>query len=338
MDWDWFFSSLAQSAAAIVAIFSGFIINKILSNQSSYALLTDQISQAISNALRLSDEVGGLYFSWYNERFNEMQIEDLESIVSDKNKEPETGWTAELLSDHISLSKYLSDSENRAQIQGAFDKYLEKKKKEHEAWLQRVRALSSSGGFVEHTPLHVPFFNKDLWQSLQKESERIDAVHREVKHHVRSIKNIIKSYTSFNQGFQEIRLWLLLDLLLFVSGVIYPLSFLPTASSSVSAPLLSFSIEHFWFLLCSLRGMLLLVVSIIFIATTVIFARINERTGKRPKDLDKLIEFADINTYSHHFAIVDERVERMRKQGMERRKQQAASGESGESSQERNAI
>jgi hypothetical protein len=35
-DWNWFFSSLAQSCAAIVGIFSAFIITKIVNNQNMY--------------------------------------------------------------------------------------------------------------------------------------------------------------------------------------------------------------------------------------------------------------------------------------------------------------
>ncbi|MCH7733340.1 MAG: hypothetical protein IIB44_12675 [Candidatus Marinimicrobia bacterium] len=34
-DWNWFFSALAQSAAAIVGIFAAFIITKIVNNQST---------------------------------------------------------------------------------------------------------------------------------------------------------------------------------------------------------------------------------------------------------------------------------------------------------------
>jgi len=35
-DWNWFFSSLSQSSAAIVGIFGAFIITKILSNNSNF--------------------------------------------------------------------------------------------------------------------------------------------------------------------------------------------------------------------------------------------------------------------------------------------------------------
>ena len=36
MDWNWFFSSVAQSAAAIVGILAAFIITKILNSQTEY--------------------------------------------------------------------------------------------------------------------------------------------------------------------------------------------------------------------------------------------------------------------------------------------------------------
>lgn len=36
LDWNWFFSAIAQSSAAITGIFSAFIISKIINNQSSF--------------------------------------------------------------------------------------------------------------------------------------------------------------------------------------------------------------------------------------------------------------------------------------------------------------
>jgi hypothetical protein len=37
-DWNWFFSSVAQFAAAIVGIFGAFIVTKTLANQSAFWL------------------------------------------------------------------------------------------------------------------------------------------------------------------------------------------------------------------------------------------------------------------------------------------------------------
>lgn len=36
MDWNYFYSSLALSVAALVGIFSAFIITKVISNQSEF--------------------------------------------------------------------------------------------------------------------------------------------------------------------------------------------------------------------------------------------------------------------------------------------------------------
>src|SRR5258706_12907502 len=51
MDWNWFFSSLAQATAAIAGIFAAFIITKIINLQSEF-----KRKEAKMKALRVSSE------------------------------------------------------------------------------------------------------------------------------------------------------------------------------------------------------------------------------------------------------------------------------------------
>lgn len=54
-DWNWFFTSISQSAAAIVGLLGGFIINKILSRETEFEQnngLFDQLEQKIANQKR----------------------------------------------------------------------------------------------------------------------------------------------------------------------------------------------------------------------------------------------------------------------------------------------
>jgi hypothetical protein len=50
MDWNWFFSAVAQSAAALVAIFAGFIATKIITNQSEFKRNRDRMHELVLQA------------------------------------------------------------------------------------------------------------------------------------------------------------------------------------------------------------------------------------------------------------------------------------------------
>ncbi len=80
LDWNWYFSSLAQSTAAVVGIFGAFIITKILSNQSEYSQKKSQLKTLLIRSQRLTDDAEALAFSWYVKRTNEKALYELREI------------------------------------------------------------------------------------------------------------------------------------------------------------------------------------------------------------------------------------------------------------------
>ena len=80
-DWNWFFSSVAQSAAAIVGIFGAFIVTKILANQSAYAEKSRRIQELITLGEKLVDATNRLSFEWYHKHDSAREIEDLEKLL-----------------------------------------------------------------------------------------------------------------------------------------------------------------------------------------------------------------------------------------------------------------
>ncbi|MFJ5472563.1 hypothetical protein, partial [Pectobacterium carotovorum] len=77
MDWNWFFSSLSQSSAAIVGIFGAFIITKILSNQTNYSEKINKCKDILTKCKRVVESADDLYINWYNEQTNNRQCEKL---------------------------------------------------------------------------------------------------------------------------------------------------------------------------------------------------------------------------------------------------------------------
>lgn len=71
MDWNWFFTAIAQCSAAIVGFIGGFIITKILSSEIEYnniTLLFDDLNNKINHQKRL---ISIRSFDWYNSRIRE---------------------------------------------------------------------------------------------------------------------------------------------------------------------------------------------------------------------------------------------------------------------------
>ena len=62
MDWNWFFSSLAQSTAAIVGLFGAFIITKIINNEKEYKTNTAKIENLLHQSSLLKKEVNFPFF------------------------------------------------------------------------------------------------------------------------------------------------------------------------------------------------------------------------------------------------------------------------------------
>ena len=81
MDWNWFFSSFAQSSAAIVGIFGAFLITKILNNQALFSQKNSRAKDVIVECKRVMDLSKNRYFNWYNEHINKEEYEKLRKML-----------------------------------------------------------------------------------------------------------------------------------------------------------------------------------------------------------------------------------------------------------------
>ena len=132
----------------------------------------------------------------------------------------------------------------------------------------------------------------------------MDALYDEVRHH-RRLASDLHAVAQANPESSPVITWaLLLTVALFFSGVIYPLSFLPTPSDW--KPELSF--WAFFDELQSLRGVLLLVISLFFSAMVGIFLVMNFRLRIDAKRLDEIASYMRSATYSQFFANRDDYV------------------------------
>lgn len=124
-DWNWFFSSIAQSAAAIVGIFGAFIVTKILANQTAFAERNLRIQELITLGQKLAEASSRLSFEWYHRNDSANEHEKLETLLDEDDSQ-----TPEALYERLRFSAYIPRANAIATI--AHAKSLREKRIERE--------------------------------------------------------------------------------------------------------------------------------------------------------------------------------------------------------------
>lgn len=303
MDWNWFFSSLSQSSAAIVGIFGAFIITKILSNQASYSEKVNKCRNTLTQCRRVVDSAEGLYFEWYNKHTNKKQYHELSELF-----EADEYLTPEQYYDQLKFSSFSPRNETLQKIESIIKNNKVQQEKEREALRQRAASHQQyRPGFAYIEPAHVkfsnlPHLNMGLDNNLQKEREAIDSIIRDARHHIRLASNMLDSVKGNPESSPQITYALALVTILFFIGVIYPLSFMPTNPEGN----FNLSFSAFFTLLLTIKGAFLAALSLIFGAVLILFFWLN-KTLKHPEGtIQNLESYTHITSYSEYFSIMDE--------------------------------
>lgn len=298
-DWNWFFSSVAQSAAAIVGIFGAFIVTKVLANQSAFSEKSRRMQELITLGEKLVDATSRLSFDWYHKHDSAGEIEDLEKLLEkDETDEPES------LYEKLRFSPYIARADaiqTIARVKAYRVDRLRREREESKCKIEQVRGLGMASAFAipaSSELLRGLNSSLHLQPQITKEREEIDTMYTEVKHHARVVSDFHAIVVSHPESSSLITASLILILTLFFAGVIYPLSFMPLPTGW--KPSLSFSeIPSFLF---SLRGALLIIVSILFTTMLAMFFILNVRMRYPQILLEQLEQYKNLSKYSKYFA------------------------------------
>lgn len=300
MDWNWFFSSLSQSAAAIVGIFGAFIITKILTNQATFSEKKNRLRELIAGAEKVKDDADSLYFNWYNKHTNNGEFEKIESLLEEGAEED-----ALHLYNRLNFSAYVAKSAVVESIERNLKARRERMQRELEE-PQRRSKLFAGVGLSElpnlvNTRLALPS-NTHISGDLTKEREAIERVIRDARHHIRLVSDFLDSVRGNPESSPQIAYALVLVTVLFYVGVIYPLSFMPVPQNAV----FDLSLAAFFPLLFSLKGALLAAVSLVFTAALAMFFLMNVNMKHSSEDLEQLDAHTELGAYSEYFAVMEE--------------------------------
>lgn len=305
MDWNWFFSSLSQSAAAIVGIFGAFIITKILSNQAAFSTKENRIKDLLAGGEKVKDGAESLYFEWYNEQKNEAEFRKIDKILEEN---PE--YDANKLYGLLGFSLYVSKNEVVKVIEKKRITWIARRKREQEAKDREYENIVNRGGGFRGVgvpgttfPVNIPvqIYNPELFKQIVEVHESIDEAILDAKHHIRLVSDFLETARGNPESSMHISYALVLVTVLFYVGVIYPLSFMPMPQNAT----IILSFEVFWPLLFSLKGLLLAAVSLVFTSALAMFFMMNLRMKYPQDDLNKLEALTQLGAYSEYFAIME---------------------------------
>lgn len=291
MDWNWFFSSAAQSAAAIVGIFAAFIITKIINNQSEFSKKKGNIKELISKSIRLEDEEKSRYFDWYNKHTLNSALEKVErKIEEDEEIQPAETYYSEL-----NFPEFIDREIVINKINEKIDSHKTKLKQTHSK-LTPGMAMVTQASVLRLDP------SLAIIDKLNEERDLINQHINDTNHHIRDLKTFLDNIKSNPESSPLINFSIISVGILFFVGVIYPLSFLPLSVDSE----LSISVYAFWDILFSLKGSWLFAVSFIFTSILIVFLVINVRMKYSYTDIEKLELYSHIENYSKYFKIMQD--------------------------------
>lgn len=301
IDWNWFFSSLAQSSAAVVGVFGAFIITKILSNQSVFAEKTSRMRSMLTEAHRLQESACNLAFPWYIRLTVQHNLERAEEILEDA---PST--SAESLFERLNFPPFVAHAEIIHSLEALRERLAKEKEDERQRYEKELasRARTFPGGFAAMPTRNSLKVSKGLnhpHAQLQNERDSIDNLRVEIRHHIRSTSDLLGTVAGNPEASRAISATLLMVAVLFLIGVIYPLSFMPVSTSWKP----ELDLASLLYRIGSLRGALLTAVSLIFLAALGMFWQMNRRLIYDTASVGELRAFTSIETYSKYYDIAE---------------------------------
>lgn len=265
MDWNWFFSAVAQSAAAIVGILAAFIITKIISNQADFKRKSVELLTIQADSEKLAAQLHGRPIDWYNGYTREDQLTMVYELIRKHNSKDPLFYFRELdfspYDNHGEILKAISEA-----IEQRFDPDPE-------------RAL-----------------NHHILPAAVKEREEIDERVLEIKDHAKRVRLFLAQVKDNPESSGLVNALLLSLLFLFYMGVIYPLSFLPVDGDAK----IILTLSAFFDILFSLKGAILAGVSIVFNGILLLFIRINWSLKYDAIQINTLRKFTTPNNYSEY--------------------------------------
>ncbi len=279
-DWNWFLSAVAQSAAAIVAILAGFVITKIITNQSEYYRNLDRMRDALLKAEELKEQVKLRRIDKVNSWSLVVATARLERALATAGAAgPENdyysaayGWSIFLDPDEI--HKRISETMAAFEAKGRDDNWA---RTPHEREADLVRQLHDLERLREGVLIRDVLFH--------------------VAQHIKRVVSL-RDHAARNPECSRMIGWICIGLAVaFSTAVLYPLTALPAAQAPPLVPNCGGLVKS----VLSLKGLALVSLSALFLLALAAFFVRNTRL-RYPSDIRFLLrDYAELGGYSSYF-------------------------------------
>ncbi len=233
----------------------------------------------VNKSKALSLEADSRYFDWYNRRRRERELDDLKDMFDEGNE----FLSAEEYYEKLNFSPFELRDDALVFIRSAIEVRKEENKK---------RQASHYGVMSTfRTPLNI------LGNDVQEEFELIDALKVKILANVNDIIYVHNEIVKEKYGKNLITISIVASSLLFVLGVIYPLSFIP----KVIGEDINITFMAFFDVLFSIKGFFLSLLAVVFLSLMLAFLYINITLRFESEVISELEGYMNISAYSKYF-------------------------------------
>ena len=292
MDWNWFFSSLAQSVAALVGIFAAFIITKVLQNESEFSRKSAKLRKLLATSEKYREALAVRRFRWVSNRFLEYAIMDLDRLLEREDpREPVEYYKLLDFPRYLPLSNVLEKIEERI---NSFDPNSVQVAEGDDVAIGPARSLT-----------------KKEQRIFELASEERDLIHNlvvDINQHIRLTELHLGEVEDDPESSSLVTMSIFATVLLFFVGVMLPLSFLPLAAGDLRLP----GLGDWLVSMTSVKGILLIVVAVVFVSIMGVFWYVNQSSRYKKNEVAQLRESTVLENYSPYLKIRQENEEAMR--------------------------
>lgn len=282
IDWNWFFSSFSQSAAALIGIIGAFIISRLLGLGEKINATISQFDNYVIESNKIISSISNRRFHWYTKTMVRYDDEIKEAI---KKGEFENLTKEEIINKILESDNILYKVDDA--IMESFEELYEKHKP------------IPKGGFTTFPQLDI--YPDGIWARINQEKDNINQLEVEARSLIEYFHQNSQELNSFENTIKPLKIIILMLMIAFPLTVIYPLHFMPIATNQ--NPEITFNIISIIESTISIKFFLLL---IFFLTIEGIFYYFLTLTNELSKSLKNAKEnnsanLKDIKYYSEYF-------------------------------------
>ena len=284
MDWNWFYSSLSQSVAAIVGIFSAFIISKVIANQTEFVKKRAHMLELLSASSRYREAFDDRSIAWYCDRMLDrgLYLVD-EQLNKGEAKSPEEYYST------IRFPRFVPRDNVLAALRKRINEFIPERSK------NVGRMFTMSPEFYREQRQ----FENRLSERAKEEGKLIQDLIIEMGHHTR-LANVHLSLVRDNpESSTVVAVSIINALFLFFVGVILPLSYLPWVNNDSVVQSFSTYVSSIF----TLKGLILTLVSLVYLSISITFWIVNHKLKYPPSEIKKLEATTVLENYSNFLKI-----------------------------------